>query len=41
MQNGSRPILLQSAQMRQIYQQVQQVAPTNAIVLLTGETGGR
>lgn len=39
MQNGSRPILLQSAQMRQIYQQVQQVAPTNAIVLITGETG--
>ena len=39
MQNGSRLILLQSAQMRQIYQQVQQVAPTNATVLLTGETG--
>lgn len=39
MQNGSRPILLQSAQMRQIYQQAQQVAPTNATVLITGETG--
>lgn len=39
MQNTSQPIRLQSAQMQQIYQQVQQVAPTKATVLITGETG--
>ena len=39
MQNGSRTTLLESAQMQQVYQQVQQVAPTNATVLITGETG--
>lgn len=39
MQNGSRPTLLESAQMQQIYQHVQQVASTKAIVLITGETG--
>ena len=32
-------ISLPSAPMQQIYQQVQQVAPTKAIVLITGETG--
>ncbi len=39
MQNGSRPIILESPQMQQIYQQVQQVAPTKSTVLITGETG--
>lgn len=39
MPNGSRPILLHSAQMQQIYQQTQQVAQTRSTVLLTGETG--
>ena len=39
MQNGSRPIVLESPQMQQIYQQVQQVAPTKSTVLITGETG--
>ncbi|MDE0423985.1 MAG: sigma-54 dependent transcriptional regulator [Candidatus Poribacteria bacterium] len=39
MQNGSQPIALQSPQMQQIYQQVQQAAPTKATVLITGETG--
>ncbi len=39
MQNGSHPIRLHSAQMQQIYQQVQQVAPTKSTVLITGETG--
>ena len=33
------PITLPSAAMQKIYQQVQQVAPTNATVLITGETG--
>ena len=33
------PITLPSVAMQQIYQQVQQVAPTNATVLITGETG--
>lgn len=32
-------ITLPSAAMQEIYQQVQQVAPTNATVLITGETG--
>ena len=39
MQNRSHPIRLESAQMQQIYQQVQQVAPTTSTVLITGETG--
>jgi len=39
MKNEPRPIVLQSAQMQQIYQQVQQVAPTQSTVLITGETG--
>lgn len=39
MKNGARPIVLQSVQMQQIYQQVQQVAPTQSTVLITGETG--
>ncbi len=39
MQNKSHAIRLASAQMQQIYEQVQQVAPTKSTVLITGETG--
>ncbi len=39
MQNRSHAIRLESAQMQQIYQQVQQVASTKSTVLITGETG--
>lgn len=39
MQNRSHAISLQSPQMQQIYEQVQQVAPTKSTVLITGETG--
>ena len=39
MKNKSQPITLKSQQMEEIYQQVQQVATTDATVLITGETG--
>ena len=39
MKNISQPITLKSPQMQKIYQQAQQVAPTDATVLITGETG--
>ena len=37
--NVTRPIISESAQMQTVFQYVQQVAPTKATVLITGETG--
>lgn len=37
--NVTRPIISESAQMQTVFQYVQQVAPTKATVLVTGETG--
>lgn len=39
MEKVSNTIILKSAQMREIYRQVEQVAKTDATVLITGETG--
>ena len=39
MKNKSVPIALTSAPMRKIYDQIEQVAPTDTTVLITGDTG--